>query len=33
MGRWIAIAVGAVLAYAVMTSLPEMERYRRIRAM
>jgi hypothetical protein len=33
MGRWIALAIGAVVAYAVVSSWPEVERYRRIRAM
>ena len=33
MKKWIAIAVGAAVAYAIVTSWPELERYRRIRAM
>jgi hypothetical protein len=33
MNKWIAVAVGAVVAYAVVTSWPEIVRYQRIRAM
>ena len=33
MGRWIAVAIGAAVAFAVVTSWPEIVRYRRIRAM
>ncbi len=33
MNKWIAIAVGSAIAYAVVTSWPELVRYRRIRAM
>jgi hypothetical protein len=33
MSKWIALAAGAVIAYAVVTSWPELVRYRRIRAM
>jgi hypothetical protein len=29
--RWIAIAAGALIAFAVVSSLPELERYRQIR--
>jgi hypothetical protein len=31
--KWIAIAAGALVAYAVVTSLPELRRYRRMMAM
>jgi hypothetical protein len=31
--KWVAIAAGAVIAWAIVTSWPEVERYRRIRAM
>jgi hypothetical protein len=33
MTRWIAIAAGAVVAYAIVSSWPEMVRYRRMMAM
>jgi hypothetical protein len=33
MGKWIAVAAGAVVAYAVVSSLPELVRYRRMMAM
>jgi len=33
MTKWFAIAIGAVVTYAVVTSWPEIVRYRRIRAM
>jgi len=33
MKKWIAVAAGALVAYAVVTSWPELVRYRRIRAM
>jgi hypothetical protein len=33
MKRWVAISLGLVVAYAVVSSWPELERYRRIRAM
>jgi hypothetical protein len=33
MNKWIVVAVGAVVAYAVVTSWPEIVRYQRIRAM
>jgi hypothetical protein len=33
MARWIAVALGAAVAYAVVTSWPEIVKYRRIRAM
>jgi hypothetical protein len=33
MNRWIAIALGAVVAFAVVSQWPEIVRYRRIRAM
>jgi len=31
--KWIALAAGAVVAYAVITAWPEIRRYRRMRAM
>jgi len=33
MNKWIAIAAGALIAYAVVTSWPEIVRYRRMMAM
>jgi hypothetical protein len=33
MKAWIAVAAGAVVAYAVISSWPEMVRYRRMMAM
>ena len=33
MKNWIAVAISAAIAYAVVSSWPELERYRRIRAM
>jgi hypothetical protein len=33
MNRWIAIAAGALVAYAVVSSWPEIVRYRRMMAM
>ena len=33
MGKWIAVAAGAVVAYAVVSALPELVRYRRMMAM
>jgi hypothetical protein len=33
MSKWIALAAGAAIAYAVVASWPELVRYRRIRAM
>ncbi len=33
MGKWIAVAAGAVVAYAVVSSLPELVRYRRMMSM
>jgi hypothetical protein len=33
MNKWLAIAAGAIVAYAVVTMWPEMVRYRRMMAM
>ena len=33
MSKWIAVAAGVIVAYALVTSWPEMKRYRRMRAM
>jgi hypothetical protein len=33
MTRWLAVAAGAIVAYAVVTSWPEIVRYRRMMAM
>jgi hypothetical protein len=33
MSRWVAIAAGAIVAYAVVSSWPELVRYRRMLAM
>jgi hypothetical protein len=33
MKKWIVVAAGAVVAYAVLSSWPELVRYQRIRAM
>jgi len=33
MNKWIAVAAGAIIAYVVITSWPEIVRYRRMLAM
>jgi hypothetical protein len=33
MGKWVAVAVGVLVAGIIVTQWPEIERYRRIRAM